>query len=187
MALTTTRIESTVNSMDEIYDANFGEWIRNEENCKVVGTNLKKYLGEYKASSFITVVKWIVKDWTLRSIILFSRKLIIDDLMSLSTGAYIERIKILSGFIFTWNPIFIAEFLQATSMEFPLVRRADYYTDILSCFEEKKLSEILAHIEVKCDEELKSLIIRRVKQGVYKPGKCKWQKTCSLVDAFNLT
>ena len=82
MALCLKKIEQSINLMDETFDANFGDWIRNEDNCKIVGSNLKRYIEKYKISDFITVVKWIVKDWTLKSIILFSKKLIVDDLLS---------------------------------------------------------------------------------------------------------
>lgn len=208
MALCLKKIETSVSAMDETYDANFGEWIRNEDNCKIVGSNLKRYVDKYKVSDFITVVKWIVKDWTLKSIILFSKKLIIDGLASRAmdkgsiqnrtstenlhgesytdTEEYTRRIKILSGFIYTWNPIFISEFLMASTADFPLEIKAEFYIGILDAFENKKLSDILSQIEEKTDQELKDLLAKKFKDDIYRLTDDKWKRTNSLIDAFNL-
>ena len=80
MTKTLESIEESIRLMDSIYDANFGEWIRNEQNCKVVGQNIKKYIGKYDDSDFIMVIKWIVKEWTLKGIMQFTKKFITDDL-----------------------------------------------------------------------------------------------------------
>lgn len=187
MGLCLKKIEQTINLMDETYDANFGAWIKNEENCKVVGLNLKKYIEKYKTSDFITVVKWVVKDWTLKSIILFSRKLIIDDLQGRTSEEYITRIKILSGLVYTWNPIFIAEFLLATSTELTVDKRAEYFVEMLQVFESKKLAEILTQIENKTEEEVRNELVKRFKEGIYKNTKDQWKRTGSLLDAYKLS
>ena len=186
MALCLKKIEKSISQMDEMYDANFGEWIRNEDNCKIVGSNLKRYIEKYKISEFITVVKWIVKDWTLKSIILFSKKLILDDLFTKTSEEYTRRIKIISGFIYTWNPIFISEFLMATAVDLTIEKRADFFVGIMSVFETKKLSEILSQIEGKTDQEMKNVLVKRFKDSIYQPTNDKWKRTSSLVDAFNL-
>lgn len=186
MGLCLKKIEQTISMMDETYDANFGEWIKNEDNCKVVGLNLKKYIEKYKPSDFITVVKWIVKDWTLKSIILFSRKLIIEDLTHKTLEEYNVRIKILSGLVYTWNPIFISEFLLASTGEFTNDRKAEFFVALLRVFESRKLSEILAQIENKTDPELRNELIKRFKEGIYKHSDDAMKRTNSLVDAYNL-
>lgn len=186
MTLCLKKIEKTVNMMDETYDANFGEWIRNEDNCKIVGQNLRRYISNYKTSEFIVVVKWIVKDWTLKSIILFSKKLILDSLFDYSGEEYARRIQIVSGFIYTWNPIFIAEFLLATTMQMEVNQRVDIVARLLSVFEIKKLSEILSQIEGKTDQETKDLLVKKFAGAIYKHTGNTWERTNSLVDAFNL-
>ncbi|KAL6121560.1 hypothetical protein NUSPORA_01505 [Nucleospora cyclopteri] len=189
--------------MDATYDANFGEWIRNEQNCRVVGQNIKKYIGRYRESEFITVIKWVVKDWTLKSIILFVRKMITDDLFignkenlpshkngRKQTGkfdhTFDNKIAIISGIIFTWNSLFIAEFLLSTAADFSPDQRCEYYHKILSVFEQKKLSEILLQIENKIDSKTKEKLVEKFKGEIYKRTDDTWQRTGSMLDAMNL-
>lgn len=179
-------IDRVVNTMDETYDANFGDWIRNEDNCKIVGINMRKYVDEYNPSDFIVVVKWIVKDWTLKSIIIFSKKLIIDGLLSKTRKQYIQSIKIVTGFIYTWNPIFISEFLLASTREFPSKPRAAFFADVIQTFEKKKFNEILAQMECKLDEATRDELNGLFSDGIYGPGKCDWDRTESLINAFTV-
>ncbi|KAI4291760.1 hypothetical protein PAPHI01_1034 [Pancytospora philotis] len=186
MALCLEEIEKSVSMMDDAYDANFGEWIRNEDNCKIVGANLKRYIDKYRASEFIVVVKWIVKDWTLKSIILFSKKLVVDDIFSHAPEEHARRVQIVSGFIYTWNPIFVAEFLLAVTMQMDTRQRVDLVSRLLNAFEPRKLSEILAQIEGKTDQETKELLVKEFASTIYKQTSTKWERTNSLVNAFNL-
>lgn len=155
MPLTLKQITETINFMDETYDANFEEWIKNEDNCKIVGCNLKKYIESYRESDFIIVVKWIVKDWTLKSIIIFSKKMIIEDLHVSSPELYTRKVKILSGLIYTWSPIFTSEFLIACTTELTTTQRIDFMASALSVFDSKKLAEILSQLESKLDAQSK--------------------------------
>lgn len=190
-ALSKQTIEATVHAMDKLYDANFGDWIRNEENCKIIGANMRRYLSAYRESEFITVVKWIVRDWTLKSIILFTRRLLMvetpqtDQFDAQSGDLGIRTVKILSGFIYTWNPVFIAEFLLSVTASYTSDERASLIVDVLGAFEPRKLSEILSLLQTKADESLRRSLTVRTKSGVYGIGHEKWDRTQSLIDAFN--
>lgn len=186
MPLCLKQIEDSINYMDEKYDANFSEWIRNEDNCKVVGSNLRKYLQRYRDSEFITVVKWIVKDWTLKSIILFSKKLILEDILSLNGEEYAKRIRVISGLVFTWNPIFISEFLLACSAEFTTSQKTDFLVCVLNVFDSKKLSEILSQIECKTDSSVKTELARKFRDTIYGRSGDKWKRTSSMLEAYNI-
>lgn len=181
MPLSIKQIDETISYMDETYDANFGSWIRNEDNCKIVGTNLKKYLNSYRESEFITVLKWVVRDWTLRSIILLSKKLIMEDI----SEYYQRKIRILSGLVYTWNPIFVSEFILAVSMEIPLEQRIELMVSVLNVFESRKLSEILSQIEDKVDSRIRKELFKKFKEGVYLVTKDEWKRRNSMLEAFN--
>ncbi len=186
MPLTLKQISETINFMDETYDANFGEWIRNEDNCKIVGCNLKRYIENYRESEFITVVKWIVKDWTLKSIILFSKKMILEDLDNSNLELYARKVKILSGLIFTWNPIFTSEFLLACSSELSTSQRTDFMVGVLNVFDNKKLSEILSQIESKIDLQTKKELVKKFKDSIYNNGPDQWKRTSSMLESYNI-
>lgn len=186
MALCLKQIDESIDYMDRTYDANFCQWIRNEDNCKIVGNNLKKYFSCYRDSEFITVVKWIVKDWTLKSIILFSKKLILEDLLSLNSEAYAKRVRVLSGLIYTWNPIFISEYLLACSAEFTNSQKTDFLVCVLNVFESKKLSEILTQIECKTDSAIKKELALKFKDSIYSQSGDRWKRTGSMLEAYNL-
>lgn len=186
MVLCLQKIEQTISTMDETYDANFGNWIRNEDNCKIVGTNMKRYIEKYKPSEFIIVAKWIIKDWTLKSIILFSRKLIIEDLYTRPADEYKRRIKIITGFVYTWNPIFIAEFLLSSANGLDSDFQASLFVDILKAFDTKKLGDILAQMEDKLDKSVRVQLSKRFTDGVYGPHKNDLDRTDSLTNAFTM-
>ncbi|ELA41135.1 uncharacterized protein VICG_01834 [Vittaforma corneae ATCC 50505] len=186
MPLTLKQIDETILFMDKTYDANFGNWIRNEDNCKIVGCSLKKYLECYRESEFITVLKWIVKDWTLKSIILLSKKLILEDIIGMGIEAYTKRIRVLSGLIFTWNPIFISEFILACTVELTVTQKTDFMVSILNVFDSKKLSEILSQIESKIDVQTKKELVRKFKDSVYLETKDQWKRRGSMLEAYNI-
>ncbi|KAI5148768.1 hypothetical protein ENBRE01_0518 [Enteropsectra breve] len=181
------KIEAHINAMDQKYDANFGEWIQNEDNCKIVGSNLKRYVEEYSISRFIAVTKWIIKDWTLKSIIQFTKKLITEDLGMKTGEEYWRRINILAGFIFTWDSVFITEFLLSLTSDFTTERKAQLLADILTLFEAQKFTEILSCLESKMDTKAKEMLIKKYRNAVYKKSKNTWAKSESMVNAFNLS
>jgi len=186
MPLSLKQIDDTIFFMDSTYDANFGNWIRNEDNCKIVGSNLRKYVESYRESEFITVLKWIVKDWTLRSIILLTKKLVLEDLVGMSHEAYARRVRILSGLIFTWNPIFISEFVLANTAELTVGQRTDFMVCVLNVFDSKKLGEILAQVESKIDSVTKRELVKKFKGAVYLETKDQWKRRNSMLEAYNI-
>lgn len=192
--LTLKKIEDSILFMDETYDANFGEWIRNEDNAKVVAYNMKKYADLYRTPDIIVVVKWIVKDWTLKSIIIFAKKMLIEDIRiltndisKLSREKYYKRLKIVSGLIYTWNPIFISEFVLSSTKYFNLNDRCKFLTNVLEVFDMRKLSDILAQLESKLEPEVREELIKRFNSGRYKDTYKRLRRTESLVNAYNVT
>lgn len=186
MPLTLNQIEDTIMFMDKTYDANFREWIRNEDNCKLVGSNLKKYIDCYRESEFITVLKWIVKDWTLRSIIVLSKKLVIESLIGMERELYTKRVRILSGLIFTWNPIFISEYVLASTVELTVGQKTDFMACLLNVFDSKKLSEILSQIESKIDVSTKKELVKKFKDSIYYETNDQWKRRGSILEAYNI-
>ena len=183
MTKTLESIEESIRLMDSIYDANFGEWIRNEQNCKVVGQNIKKYIGKYDYSDFIMVIKWIVKEWTLKGIMQFTKKFITDDLFKSDKSLFSNKINILAGMIYTWNSLFISEFLLTKSSSFNVDEKCEYYYCILDGFDQSKLCEILLQMETKTDEETKEKLIEKFNRDIYNVKK---KRTGSILDAMNL-
>ncbi|EJW02052.1 hypothetical protein EDEG_03502 [Edhazardia aedis USNM 41457] len=187
------KIESSISIMDQTYDANFGEWIKNEENCRIIGHNLKKYIDKYPSHKSIVVIKWIVKDWTLRSIIHLVKKMVIDDIklkkssskktQLLSKSQYSKRIEIVKGIIYTWNVVFIAEFIFSVSRIF---EKSDekyiFIESILKDFNVEKTKDILKHMDEKIDNKIKNIIVSKINAN--ETTKRKWNK--SMIDAFNL-
>lgn len=186
MPLTLKQISETIGYMDETYDANFEEWIKNEDNCKIVGCNLKRYIESYRESEFITVIKWIVKDWTLKSIILFAKKMIIEDLCASTEELYIRKTKVISGLVYTWNPIFTSEFLIACTTDLTSSQRTDFLVCVLNVFDSQKLSEILSQLESKIDSSSKRELVKKFKDSIYKVTTDQWKRTNSMLESYNI-
>lgn len=178
MALTLDKIELAISSMDQTYDANFGEWIRNEDNCKIVAYHLKRYISQYPSHDFVVVLKWIVKDWTLRSIIILSKMMIISNLES----NFDMKIVILQGLIHTWHTAFIAEFLISTSKILNEDLKKEGVFRLLENFEKGKVESIISEMGDKMDNGVKeNVLIEHNTNRI----KTKTKKK-NLLDAFNI-
>ncbi|KAF7682977.1 hypothetical protein TCON_1814 [Astathelohania contejeani] len=154
MPKTLDEIEMTVNEMDDTYDANFGEWIRNEENGVIIGHSLQQYIMEYNTSDVIIVLKWIVKDWTLRSIIVLVNKIITNDIIFLMNDPlfryeYNKKVIILQGLIYTWNSAYCSELLFALTLNFPLYEKVHFIKNVLEGLEKDQSEEIIVYLEDK--------------------------------------
>lgn len=173
-------IELTITRMDDTFDANFGEWIRNEENARIVGHNLKKYIETYPSSTFIVVVKWIVKDWTLRSIIVLVKKMIVEDIKQNTD----KKMEIIQGIVYTWNAVFIAEFMLSVTSGFSEEDKIMFCEKLCTEFSQEKLGEMMFHLESKVEEQVHNVIRRSMSES----RKCpKRSINRTLLDAFNIS
>lgn len=179
MALTLDKIESVITNMDETYDANFGEWIRNEENCKIIAYHLKKYIIQYPSHDFVVVLKWIVKDWTLRSIIVLSKMMMVADIES----EFEKKIDILQGLVHTWHPAFISEFITSTCRLLDEPTKKIYIKKILENFETTRVQDILQEIGDKIEVCLKEIVLS---EHTLNNQRAKSHKKKQLLDAFNI-
>ena len=94
-----------------------------------------------------------------------------------------NKINILAGMIYTWNSLFISEFLLTTSSSFNVDEKCEYYYCILDGFDQSKLCEILLQMETKTDEETKEKLIEKFNRDIYNVKK---KRTGSILDAMNL-
>lgn len=189
--LTLDQIEKSIMYMDDTYDANFGEWIRNEDNSRIVAFNMKKYVDSYSVSNVIVVIKWIVKDWTLKSIIIFTKKMLIEEIKTLSfreadqdKEKYYNRVKIVSGIIYTWNPLFISEFILSTTKYFNSEEKIKLLEALLDSLEDNKLNDVLNHLNGKLDNKVRNELI-----NVHNLSKRKKvdRRTNSMIEAYNVS
>lgn len=179
MSLTLEKIEKVIASMDQDYDANFGEWIRNEVNAKIVAHHLKKYILEYPIHDFVIVLKWVVKDWTLRSIIILTKIMIINDI----DDSFDTKITILHGLIHTWHSAFISEFIISTSKMINETLRKIYMQRLLIDFEKERAELILKEIGDKMEHSVKETVLSEIDTNKTKKMGKKKKK---LYDAFNI-
>lgn len=179
MPLTLEKIEKTVSSMDQTYDANFGEWIRNEENSKIIAYHLKKYIVKYPTHDFVVVLKWIVKDWTLRSIIILTKMMIVTDIEI----AFEKKMDILQGLIFTWNPVFITEFVVSVSKGLTAQTKKTFVLRLFEEFEKERIKMVLEHMENKMDDGIKTMLIKSINGNQRKKRSVKRKR---LLEAYNI-
>ncbi|KAF9764232.1 hypothetical protein NGRA_0721 [Nosema granulosis] len=180
--------------MDDTYDANFGEWIRNEDNSRIVAYNMKKYIDSYSVSNVIVVIKWIVKDWTLKSIIIFTKKMLIEDIKALSfreadceKEKYYNRIRIASGLIYTWNPLFISEFILSTTKHFSVDEKTKFLKVLLDSLENKKLNDVLSHLNGKMDNKVRQELTKEFNIEERSKRKNQSKRSDSMIEAYNVS
>lgn len=167
MGLELKDVEVTIFKMDSHYDANFGSWIRNEKNAAVIGHHLNKYIDEYSPCDFIVVLKWIVRSWTLRSIILLSRSMMLQDIQSMSNSRkndtytqFRNRISILSGLIYTWNNFFTTEFLITFAKGLEIHQKCSLFVNTLSYFENERSRALIGLLCEKTEKRIKDVLLR---------------------------
>lgn len=167
MTLSLDDIEITIYKMDKHYDANFGIWVRNEKNAAIVGYHLNKYIDDYNTSDFIVVIKWIVRSWTLRSIIILSKSMVLYDIQNMSNSRKSENYKnfksrtcILSGLIYTWSNIFIVEFLLAFSKNLNTQQKCKFFVNMLVYFENSKKQILIKLINSKTENKVRNVLSR---------------------------
>lgn len=167
MVLELNDVEITICKMDNHYNANFGSWIRNERNAAIIGHHLKKYIDDYNPCDFIVVLKWIVRSWTLRSIIIVAKSMFSDDIQSMSNSRKSEmypyfknRICVLSGLVFTWNNYFVAEFLSAFSRGMDISQKCKLLLSVLSYFDDEKKKALIALLDERAEKKLSNVLAR---------------------------
>ena len=168
-SFTMMQVSRNAHLMDMVHDANFGSWVKNELNVCLIATNIRKYIKEYSVPKIIIVMKWIVRDWTLKSIIKFLEKSIIIDMIFCNDvdeeteQSQFKMYDILSGIIFTWDAIFITEFLLSTSKRLRQSEAADYLGNMLLPFNKRKKNNILVLLEQKLEAGTKDEFLFRIK------------------------
>lgn len=159
MVLKLSDIELTITRMDAHYDANFGTWIRNEKNAALIGHHLSKYIDDYQCCDFIVVLKWIVRSWTLRSIIILSKNML-EDVKYLNNSrkkgnkAFKTRIVILTGLVYTWNSLFVSEFFISFLKNLSYGQKCKILTNVFFYFDREKTKEVLESMKYKIDKEI---------------------------------
>jgi hypothetical protein len=184
-------IESTIREMDEKYDANFGEWVRNEENLKIVSLNFKKYLDEYDEAVIVEVVKWVVRRWKLKSICALLKDLLVSDLFhevndlgrEAEKGLQKEllekraeamrrverKMRIVKAVVGNWTSAHIAEFIALSIPGMTKEEKKVFLLALLREFSHQKLTELFVKIDSAIDWAMKISIIKSSKSS----GPCR--------------
>ncbi|OAG33656.1 hypothetical protein NEIG_02064 [Nematocida sp. ERTm5] len=84
-------VDRTIKQMDTKYDANFGEWVRSEDNLDVLGINLKKYVIKYSPELFTEVLNWITDGWSTTSKILLMHRIFKNIMFENNTHSVINN------------------------------------------------------------------------------------------------
>lgn len=157
-------INNTIKEMDTEYDANFGEWVRSEENTDILAMNLKKYLNDYTESTYIEVLKWITEEWQVLSKILLLKKILLPTIFKNNSPAEIKEskrsIRIIRYFISEWSAMHISELIIEFIEGMQKEEKRLFLLWVLEDLEHQKLTEIFIRIDSLVDWTLKISIIK---------------------------
>ncbi|KAF7701705.1 hypothetical protein CDIK_0583 [Cucumispora dikerogammari] len=171
--LTIEKVEESIILMDSKYEANFGEWIQNSVNCKTIGTHLRQYIQEYSLEDNVIVLKWIVRKWTLKSIVNLCTNLLVEKDENCNTKLSLKKIAVCQGIIFTWNTDFITEFVNAVAgnLSYSQSLMLRFYANIFSAFDDEKFKEILGYLkEMNIETAVIDLIMVRKSKSTFNTG-----------------
>ncbi|KAH9385902.1 uncharacterized protein NEMAJ01_0798 [Nematocida major] len=167
MQRTVRDVDRTIKGMDKEYDANFGEWVRSEENVDVIAMNLRKYLAEYAEATFSEVLKWITEEWAVSSKILLLHKIfgkqLFRDNSALEMKSSRRNVRIMKGIIDEWGPGNISELIIEFLTGMQKEEKKLFLLWALEDFEHEKLTEIFIRIDTIVDWSLKISIIKKSK------------------------
>jgi hypothetical protein len=79
-------VNRNIAKMDQLYDASFSTWIRNESHLSITANHIKRIYRDYSVEQVVNGLVWLVSEWTLGSITRFLDALIITDLFKNSDG-----------------------------------------------------------------------------------------------------
>ncbi|OAG29032.1 hypothetical protein NEDG_01171 [Nematocida displodere] len=158
-------IDATIREMDNQYDANFGEWVRSEDNLDILATNLRGYLEEYTPETFAEVLKWITIKWKSSSRIFLLKLLFKEEVFKENHAASPKPTPrtniILKRVIDTWTNAqisdFLIEFLNGMGRE----EKRVFLFVIVENFTHQQLTEIFIRIDSIVDWSLKISIIKK--------------------------
>ncbi|KAI5179776.1 hypothetical protein NEOKW01_0239 [Nematocida sp. AWRm80] len=160
-------IDATVKEMDCQYDANFGEWVRSEENLEIIVANFKKYLHQYTEQTFSEVLKWIVTGWKTSTRIVLLKKLLSKQLFRDNTPSQLESsrriIRIIKSVIENWSPAQVSELIIEFLADMKKEEKRVFLLWLLEDFTHHKLTEIFIRIDNIVDWSLKISIIKNSK------------------------
>lgn len=162
--LTIEKVEQSIEFMDLKYEANFGDWIQNEINSKTIGIYFRNYVKDNSIHDLVIVLKWIVKKWTLKSIINLCTNILMENGNS-NIYLSLKKINICQGVIYTWNSEFCSEFVYCLSKNLKQIIKLRFFANIFSNFSDEKVNDIIILLkEKKVSKEIIKLIGQRRKK-----------------------
>ncbi|KAF7693712.1 hypothetical protein CDIK_2155 [Cucumispora dikerogammari] len=93
-------IENSISIMSAKYDTDFGEWIQNPVNCRLIGIEMRQYIEEYPLEDCIFVFKWIVRNWTFMPIVELCSNFLAEKNDKCNVKTSLKKISICQGIIF---------------------------------------------------------------------------------------
>lgn len=167
---TSHEIETTVREMDREYDANFGDWVRNQENVGLISANIKKYVQEYTEETFAEVLRWITKKWHAVQQVALLKKLFHDELFEENTSDNFQLLRkklgILKNVMSNWSALQVSELLTEFLRDMKKDDKKIFLTEILQDYDQQKITEIFIRIDNLIDWSLKLSIIKQKKQQI---------------------
>ena len=76
-------VERNLRVMDQQNEANFTDWIRNEQNLTLSLPHLKRVMFDYEIDRIINGLRWLIYEWKLASIATAIKYLLIDDIWTM--------------------------------------------------------------------------------------------------------
>ncbi|KAI5186039.1 hypothetical protein NEHOM01_1242 [Nematocida homosporus] len=158
-------IDSTIREMDQQYDANFGEWVRSEENLDILAANFKKYITEYTDDTFAAVLTWVTGQWKPLSKILLLKKLFAAGIFLCrekeNSDTPRKKIQILKKVVEHWTPADVSDLIIEFLIDMQKEEKKLFLLWLLEDFDHRKLTEIFIRIDSIVDWSLKISIIKK--------------------------
>ncbi len=72
-------VERNLRQMDELHEAAFTDWIKNERNLSLSLPHIKRVMYEYNLDRVANGLRWLIQNWRLASIAAAIKFLLVDD------------------------------------------------------------------------------------------------------------
>lgn len=73
-------VERNLRQMDELHEAAFADWIKNERNLSLSLPHIKRVMYEYSVERIANGLRWLIQDWRLASIAAAIKFLLVEDI-----------------------------------------------------------------------------------------------------------
>jgi hypothetical protein len=153
-------IQASIDYMDAKYCAVFSTWVRNQQNLPVIIQNLTRISQEYEISKIVTMLRWLTKEWRLKS------TLIAVNSITRTWTNELDLAELVRGLGGRWKTPYISELIVAILLRWKessatnFVRKTIFLQSVMSGWDFAQITNVFIYLEDSLEWSVKSAVFQ---------------------------